>query len=53
MRGWAHTRVAYKIIVEIKKTLLKDLVYFCRNFSISIKLTITKSMNYCGNLIKR
>ena len=26
---------AYKIIVDIKKTLLKDLVYFSRNFSIS------------------
>ena len=34
---------AYKIIVEIMKTLLKDLVYFCRNFFMSIKLIITKS----------
>ena len=27
---------AYKIIVDIKKTLLKDLVYFRRNFFMSI-----------------
>ena len=27
---------AYKIIVDIKKTLLKDLVYFSRNFFMSI-----------------
>ena len=43
----------YKIIVEIKKILLKDLVYFSRNFFINIYLIITKSMNLCGNSIKR
>ena len=37
----------------IKKTLLKDLVYFSRNFFMGIKLIITKSMNFCGNSIKR
>ena len=30
--GGAYTRRAYKINVDIKKTLLEDLVYFsCRN----------------------
>ena len=34
--GGTYTRGAYKIIVDIEKTLLKDLVYFSRNFSMSI-----------------
>ena len=42
---------AYKSIGDIKKTLLKDLVYFSWNFFMSIKLIITQSMNF-GNLIK-
>ena len=29
-------RGAYKIIVDIEKTLLKDLVYFSRNFFMNI-----------------
>ena len=36
---------AYKIIVDIKKTLLKDLVYFRRSFFMSLYLITTKSMN--------
>ena len=36
---------AYKIIVDILKTLLKDLVDFSRNFFMSIYLITTKSMN--------
>ena len=40
----AYTRGAYKIIVDIKKTLSKDLVYFSRDF-MSIELITTKSMN--------
>ena len=48
--GGAYTRGdAYKIIVDIKKTLLKDLVYFRRNFFMSIKLIVSQSMNFCGN----
>ena len=43
----------YKIIVDIKKALLKDPVYFRRNFFMSIKLIVTKSMKFCGNSIKR
>ena len=35
----------YKIIVDIKKTLLKYLVYFSRSFFMSILLITTKSMN--------
>ena len=36
--GGAHTRGggAYKVIVDIKKTLFKDLVYFSRNFFMGI-----------------
>ena len=41
----------YKIIVDIKKTLVKNLVYFNRNFFMNIKLIITKSMNFCSNSI--
>ena len=34
--GGAYTRGAYKIIVDIEKTLAKDLIYFSRNFFMSI-----------------
>ena len=34
--GLIRGRGAFKIIVEIKKTLLKDLVYSSRNFFMSI-----------------
>ena len=34
---------AYKIIVPITKTLLKDLIYFSRNLFKNIQLIITKS----------
>ena len=34
--GGAYTRGAYKIIVDIMETLLRDLVYFRRNFFMSI-----------------
>ena len=37
----------------IKKTLLKDLIYFRRNFFMGIKLIITKSMIFFCNSIKR
>ena len=50
--GGLITGETYKIIVDIKKTLIKDFVYFSRNFFISIQLIITKSMNFCGNPIK-
>ena len=30
----------------------EDPVYFKRNFFMSIKLIVTKSMNFCGNSIK-
>ena len=40
-----------RLIVEIKKTLLKDFVYFRRNFFMSIELIIT--IDFCGNSIKR
>ena len=53
IRGGAYSRGVYKIIVEIKKTKLKDLFYFCRDFFMSIKLIITKRRNYCCNSIKR
>ena len=43
----------YEVIVDIKKTLLKELVYFRRDLFISIKLIITKNLNICGNSIKR
>ena len=33
---WGLIRGAYKLAVEIKKILLKVLVYFCRNFFINI-----------------
>ena len=50
----AYTREGdFIIIVDIKKTLLKDLVYFRRSFFMSIKLIVIKSMNFCGNSIKR
>ena len=43
-KGGAYTRGgglirgggAYKVIIDIKKTFLKDLVYFSRNFFMSI-----------------
>ena len=43
--GGLFERGAYKIIVDIKKTLLKDLVYFSRNFFMSILLITTTNMN--------
>ena len=45
-------RGAYKILIDIKKTLLKDFVSFWRNFLLSNKSIITKSMHFCGNSIK-
>ena len=48
-----YTRGAIKIIVDIKKKLVKDLVYFSRNFFISIYSIIIKSMKFYGNSIKR
>ena len=47
--GGPYTREACKIIVYMKKTLIKDLVYFRRNFFINIKMVITKSTNRGGN----
>ena len=35
-RGGLNEGGAYKIIIDIKKTLLNDLVYFSRNFFMSI-----------------
>ena len=35
-RGEGYTRGAHKIIVDIKKILLKDLVYFSRNLFMNI-----------------
>ena len=32
----AYTRGGYEIIVDVKKILLKDLVYFSRNFFVNI-----------------
>ena len=43
--GGLYEGGAYKIIVDIKKTLLKDLVYFRRSFFMSLYLITTKSMN--------
>ena len=40
--SWGRIPGAYKIAVEIKKILLKDLVYFSRNFFINIYFIITK-----------
>ena len=37
---------AYKIILEIKKILLKYLIYCSRNFFINIYLIINRSMNF-------
>ena len=36
---------AYKIIVDIKNTLLKDLVYLSRSFFMSIQLITNKRVN--------
>ena len=36
-RGGLYRGGGYKIIVDIKKTLVKDLVYFSRNFFMNIK----------------
>ena len=51
--GGLYEAGTYKIILDIKKKLLKDLVYFKKKFFMSIKFIVTKSMNFCGNSIKR
>ena len=44
-RGGGLYEGAYKIIVDIKNTLLKDLVYLSRSFFMSIQLITTKRVN--------